>query len=99
MLVGNAAALAAVFGALAAHGAFVIAERGKPADCAIVTKGTGPSLDYAATELRDFTERMTGVRLAVNPAVRPARTVELELADVAEASRPKVNARSESKRT
>ena len=75
---------AAVCCALAARGEFVIAERGKPADCAIVTKGTGPSLDYAASELRDFTERMTGVRLAVNPAARPARTVELELADVAE---------------
>jgi len=45
---------------------FVLAERGKPAACTIVLPAAATEVQrYAAEELRDFTERMTGVRLSV----------------------------------
>jgi len=49
-----------------AAGSFDIAVRGRTPDCAIVRAAdASPAVVYAAEELRDFTERMTGVRLAV----------------------------------
>ena len=45
---------------------FVIAERGKAPDCAIVIPVEAPeAVRYAAEELRDFTEKTTGVRLPI----------------------------------
>ncbi len=44
----------------------VIAERGKPAGCAIAIPADAPAaVRYAAEELRDFIEKTTGVRLPV----------------------------------
>ena len=44
----------------------VLAERGKVADCAImIPADAAPALSYAAEELRDFTEKATGVRLPI----------------------------------
>ena len=60
--------------------AFVVAERGKPAACAIVLQKDPTSVQqYAASELQAFVERQTGVRLSVvGPGEAcPARTVEL----------------------
>ena len=53
---------------------FPIAERGLPPDCAIVVPArTTECLRYAADELRDCVERLTGVRLAVmTEGMRPA---------------------------
>ena len=46
--------------------AFVLAERGKEANCAIVVPDNAPAaVRYAAEELRDFTEKTTGVRLEI----------------------------------
>lgn len=54
---------------LAASGAaadLVLAERGRKPSCSIVLPAThGPSERYAAEELCDWTERLTGVRLTV----------------------------------
>lgn len=82
--------IAAALGASAAFADFVLAERGKPAECAIVAEGDAPSLRYAATELRDFTKRMTGVELAINPAQVPARRIVLSIAGEDDAFRLRV---------
>ena len=67
----------------AAH-ALTLAERGKPAECAIVVpEKASPSQKYAAEELRDYTERTTGVRLpiivadATNGQSLPAKAIVL----------------------
>ena len=47
-------------------GELVLAERGRAPEYAIVRAvDASPSVKYAAEELRDFTERMTGVRLPI----------------------------------
>ena len=52
--------------AASAPAGFVLAERGKAADCAIVVPADAPEpVRYAAEELRDFTEKTTGVRLPI----------------------------------
>ena len=52
---------------------FVLAERGAAADCAIVVPADAPEpVRYAAEELRDFTEKTTGVRLAIVTADNPS---------------------------
>ena len=49
-----------------ASSALVLAERGKNADCAIVVPAdAAEAVRYAAEELRDFTEKTTGVRLPI----------------------------------
>ena len=55
---------AACIGA-AADRPFVLAERGKAPECVIVVEGSGPSFEYAAEELRDWTEKLVGVRLPI----------------------------------
>ena len=49
----------------AANRPFVLAERGKAPECAIVVESTEPSFAYAAEELRDWTKRLVGVRLPI----------------------------------
>lgn len=50
----------------AADATFVLAERGKAADCAIVVPADAPEpVRYAAEELRDFTAKTTGVALPI----------------------------------
>jgi hypothetical protein len=50
---------------------FVIAERGKAAECAVVIPDdAGPSFVYAAEELSRYTEKMTDVKLPVLPRSR-----------------------------
>ena len=57
-------ACAVTFGTLAED--LSLAVRGQPAAYTIVVPtGASPSQRYAAEELRDFTERMTGVRLPI----------------------------------
>lgn len=61
-----------------AWGEFVIAERGQDASCPIVVpESPSACVQYAAEELRDYTERMTGVRLAIETNTAPARAVRL----------------------
>ena len=62
-----------------ASGSFVLAERGVPGDCRIEMRAEGPSVRYAATELADYVERLTGVRLATSGTA--AKTVVLESGD------------------
>ena len=46
---------------------FVIAERGKSADCTIVCgEDADPAVRYAAEELRDYVKKLTGVELTIN---------------------------------
>ena len=46
---------------------FVIAERGKPADCTIVCgEDADPAVRYAAEELRDYVKKLTDVELPIN---------------------------------
>ena len=48
---------------------FVIAQRGKPANCVIVLPSAPSEAEsYAAQELQNFTRRMTGVELPVASA-------------------------------
>ena len=50
----------------------VVAERGKAAECSIVVPADAPPAQkYAAEELRDFTEKATGVRLPVVTYAKP----------------------------
>ena len=88
--VGLAAAVVAL--AAAAQGAqeLVLAERGKPAACAIVVaKDAGPSVKYAAEELQFYVRKLTGVELAVAdaqervppPGAIAAATIRLEQTD------------------
>ena len=45
---------------------FILAERGKPAECAIVVAGdAGECVQYAAQELRHFVRETTGVELSI----------------------------------
>jgi len=75
--------LASGLRAAAAEGApFVLAERGKAADCAIVVEAPGPSAAFAAAELRDYVRRLTGVELPTNAAAA-ARRVVLAAGDAA----------------
>ena len=60
---------------------FPIAERGLPPDCAIVVPArTTECMRYAAKELRDYVERLTGVRLAVTTEGTRSATREIRLA-------------------
>ena len=62
----------------AAEGDFEIAVRGQGASCPIVVPAAPSAcVQYAAEELRDYTERMTGVRLAIETNTAPARAVRL----------------------
>ena len=77
-----AAALTAC-ASLSGAGPLVVAERGKAAEYSIVVPpAAAPALKYAAEELRDFTEKTTGVRLPiVTNATRasfPAKAIVLE---------------------
>lgn len=58
---------------------FVIAERGRMPQVVIVCEQDAPSLVYAAEELRNFTQRLTGAELSVNPTGRSDRIVRLSL--------------------
>ena len=72
--------------AAGAEGSLIFAERGKAADCAIVVpQAADETVRYAAEELRDFTERTTGVKLPVvadaQGASLPAKAIVLEVAE------------------
>ena len=59
----------------------VIAERGKAAEYSIVVpENASPVLTYAAEELRDFTEKVTGVKLPIvtDAAALPERAIAIE---------------------
>ncbi len=56
----------------------VLAERGRTSDYVIVVpKAPGAAIQYAAEELRDWTEKLTGVRLTIATNVTPAKAVYL----------------------
>ena len=60
---------------------FVLAECGKAADCAIIVPDDAPApVRFAADELRDFTEKTTGVRLPIVTSTT-GRAVVLEVGD------------------
>ena len=60
-LVGLVAAAVAFAAAAQGAQALVLAERGKPAACAIVVaKDAGPSVKYAAEELQFYVRKLTG---------------------------------------
>ena len=68
-IIGVAMVAVAAAVAQGAQGAqeLVLAERGKPAACAIVVaKDAGPSVKYAAEELQFYVRKLTGVELAVD---------------------------------
>lgn len=63
-------------------GGFAIAERGGRADCTIVLPAAPTAVQkYAAEELRDFTERLTGVKLPVVTGPCPASGRAIVFAD------------------
>ena len=70
-----------------AHGGLILAERGKAPDYVIVIPAAASeSVRYAAEELRDFTEKTTGVKLPnvvadVTSTSLPAKAIVLEVAD------------------
>ena len=91
-IIGVAMVAVAAAVAQGAQGAqeLVLAERGKPAACAIVVaKDAGPSLKYAAEELQFYVRKLTGVELAVAdaqervppPGATAAATIRLEQTD------------------
>jgi len=56
----------------------VLAERGKATEYAVVVpENPGEAVQYAAEELRDWTEKLTGVRLAIVTNATPAKAVYL----------------------
>ena len=60
----------------------VLAERGKDAEHSIVvSEDASPCLRYAAEELRDWTEKTTGVKLSIvsTPCALPTKAVVLEV--------------------
>ena len=60
----------------------VLARRGESADCRIVVPETaGESRLFAATELRDYVERMTGVRLEIERGTTPPKGIFLDEPD------------------
>ena len=63
-----AGALLSVTGLAQGAQELVLAERGKPAGQIAVAKDAGPSLKYAAEELRFYVRKLTGVELAVADA-------------------------------
>ena len=70
--------------AAGAGGSLVFAERGRGADCAIVVpQAADEAVRYAAEELRDFTERTTGVKLPIvtdeQSVSLPAKAIVLEV--------------------
>ena len=72
------------FGAIADVSSFVIAKRGRAADCSIVVKDVDDeAVRYAARELQNFTRRMTGVELPIvnNPSKAFNKSVVLEYYD------------------
>ena len=71
-------AIAALLAAPAPASDFILAERGKPAECAIVVAGdAGECVQYAAQELRHFVRETTGVELPI-VAVATAVATEVE---------------------
>ena len=59
--------LLAIVGCKDSNDEFVIAERGKSADCTIVCgEDADPAVRYAAEELRDYVKKLTGVELTIN---------------------------------
>ena len=81
-------AIAAILLASAAAGAdsLILAEHGRPADCAIVVlQAADEAVRHAAEELRDFTDRTTGVKLPIaidaQSAALPAKAIVLEVVD------------------
>ena len=76
----SAAVILCAFGDVCAANQIVVAERGKAATYAIVVPEKAlPSQRYAAEELRDFTERTTGVRLPIvtDAEALPAKAILL----------------------
>ncbi len=73
--------LALFSGGAALADGFIIAERGKAADCRIVVGANpAPTIRRAAEELQDYAERMTGVRLPlVESAAAGRKAVRLRL--------------------
>ena len=58
----------------------MIATRGQPPDCTIVVSGgETASVRYAAEELRDWTEKLTDVRLPVSAKSTTAKAIRVEL--------------------
>ena len=81
------AALVAGAAIAADKGSLLIAERGKAAEYSIVLpQKASPSQKYAAEELRDFTEKATGVRLPIVTDAQPipAKAIVLGGADAQE---------------
>ena len=71
-------ALAAVAAGGCCSSSLTIAERGRPAAYSVVLpEKPSPSEQYAAEEFRDWTEKLTGVRLAIVTNVTPAKAVYL----------------------
>ena len=69
-------AFAAFFNLSAAE--LVLAERGQPTECRIVVPANpAPVFGYAAEELRDWTEKLVGVRLAIETNTTPAKAIYL----------------------
>ena len=67
LLAGVLLAIAAECRSFRPDGDFVIAERGRQAECTIVyAQDAGPVVEYAAEELRDYVKKLTGVELTVN---------------------------------
>ncbi len=66
MTIALLASMALAAALQAADATFVLAERGKATDCAIVVPAdASEAVRYAAEELRDFTEKTTGVTLPI----------------------------------
>ena len=85
----SAVALATVasLAMVACAGQLTVAERGKAAEYSIVLpEKASPSQKYAAEELRDFTEKATGVRLPIVTDAQPipAKAIVLGGADAQE---------------
>ena len=74
-------AFAAVCATCSFGGELVLAQRGRPAECAIILSASaGESCRYAARELRDYVRRMTGVELPIreegeSPSALPRNSV------------------------
>ena len=79
--------MASIFAAVALFGACFlhVAERGRDPSCTIAIRPSATPVErYAAEELRDWTERLTGVRLPITDAAPTGACVRLSCADVPE---------------
>ena len=82
---GESAVVAGVTGASISNDTIrIIAERGKEAKYSIVVpEKASPSQKYAAEELRDFTEKATGVRLPIVTDAKPIPAKAIVLGETA----------------